>query len=145
MPKPSLAGRLKKANDKLWSEIVRRRDGKCLVCGTTEKLHAHHAIVRKKISLDTRWHLGNGVALCYRDHMIKLHRDGDAEFLRDYLQKLDARIPYDFQQEMIAAAKQGQLERNSNGTLQDEITVLEAVNKSLSRVLADMREKVNND
>lgn len=52
--------------DKKWSEIVRQRDGKCLVCGKTEYLAAHHYIRRSVKS--TRLLPDNGITLCPSHH-----------------------------------------------------------------------------
>lgn len=136
MPK-SHAARLKAQNDKLWSEIVRRRDGKCLVCGRTDSLQAHHAIVTKRRSLATRWHLGNGVALCYHHHLHQLHREGDAVFLRTYLAKLDARIPLEFQ---TGLAKLAETSRAEKGHTEVNVRLLDEINISLRQMLAGMME-----
>src|SRR3990167_4286868 len=53
-------------HDKLWSRLVRERDGKCLHCGRTEFLDAHHFIGRSKKSC--RLILENGVSLCKSCH-----------------------------------------------------------------------------
>ena len=52
--------------DKLWSRIVRDRDGHCVVCGRTEYLAAHHLIGRtaKSVRLDPE----NGYTLCPLHH-----------------------------------------------------------------------------
>lgn len=68
----------KKRCHELWSKIVRRRDGCCILCGTTETLQAHHWIVHAGSSLGTRFLLNNGVALCYPCHIFKVHGRGDA-------------------------------------------------------------------
>ena len=51
--------------DKRWSERV-REVGKCLVCGTTEKLQAHHLISRQILPLRHEWM--NGLCLCPLHH-----------------------------------------------------------------------------
>lgn len=54
---------------RLWTETVKKRDGgKCRVCGSTSKLHAHHIKLRSKhpeLALD----LDNGITLCFSCHM----------------------------------------------------------------------------
>jgi predicted nucleic-acid-binding Zn-ribbon protein len=57
------------ANSKLqiWSNAVRERDGKCLKCGKTEDLHAHHIkpkATHPELILDVK----NGKTLCYSCH-----------------------------------------------------------------------------
>jgi len=50
-----------------WSRAVRERDGRCLDCGATEDLHAHHVLPKSthpELALD----LSNGKTLCYRCH-----------------------------------------------------------------------------
>ena len=59
--------RLIEALDKLWSMIIRKA-GKCLYCGKTENLQAHHIITRSIMSL--RWELANGVCLCPGCHTL---------------------------------------------------------------------------
>lgn len=48
--------------DKLVSEIVRLRDGKCVLCGSTFHLQCGHLFTRTNLS--TRWDLGNCFAQC---------------------------------------------------------------------------------
>ena len=58
--------RIKKVLQGLWSKAVRERDGdKCLMCGKTEFLHAHHWLFRKGHSLALAFDVRNGAALCY--------------------------------------------------------------------------------
>ena len=54
--------------DKLWSKLVRERDGKCLYCGRKPPyvLNAHH-FVRRGVKA-TRLMLENGVTLCFLHH-----------------------------------------------------------------------------
>lgn len=52
--------------DKIWSKLVRERDGKCLVCGKTEYLAAHHFVGRANKSV--RLELDNGITLCPSCH-----------------------------------------------------------------------------
>lgn len=53
--------------DTLWANLVKKRDGKCLYCGKTEGLNAHHIFSRSKRS--TRWYVPNGVTLCVTHHV----------------------------------------------------------------------------
>lgn len=62
---------------KQWVKSVKTRDGwKCVDCGSTEKLHAHH-VKRWKHHPDLRYDIDNGKTLCHSCHEIahgrKLH------------------------------------------------------------------------
>lgn len=57
---------------KLWSKQVRERDGKCVECGSTERLHAHHIKPWRKFP-ELRYSIENGVTLCALCHQDK-HR-----------------------------------------------------------------------
>ena len=52
--------------DKIWGKIVRERDRRCLHCGNTQNLQAHH-LFRRGISA-TRYNLDNGLTLCSSCH-----------------------------------------------------------------------------
>jgi hypothetical protein len=53
---------------KKWSADVRERDGhKCVECGSSGKLHAHH-IKPWKQAPELRWDLSNGITLCPTCH-----------------------------------------------------------------------------
>ena len=52
--------------DKLWSKLVRKRDGACLYCGKRDYLAAHH-FIRRSIK-STRLLVSNGVTLCPAHH-----------------------------------------------------------------------------
>lgn len=65
---------------KKWSLDVRARDGhKCVECGATERLHAHH-IKEWRRNKAARYQLSNGVTLCVVCHQRK-HRNQFAAFL----------------------------------------------------------------
>ena len=67
---------------KLWGEVVRARDKKCVLCGRTENVHAHHAIVRSGQSLGARFISDNGITLCHHHHIQGVHGgDKDATVL----------------------------------------------------------------
>lgn len=59
--------------DNLFSRLVRRRDGCCLYCGTTEHLQCAHIISRAIPVL--RADLENAITLCYRHHIHWWHKD----------------------------------------------------------------------
>ena len=69
--------KLEKKLDELWSKAVRGRDGECLVCEKSPPhvvLNAHHWIKRKAQSLKHKWDLRNGVTLCFRCHIHRVHK-----------------------------------------------------------------------
>lgn len=78
--------KLIKTLDRLWSSAVRRKYPVCVVCGSDKLLSSHHVICRKGESQRVRWMVDNGISLCYRDHICKLHR-GQANFswLEEYV------------------------------------------------------------
>ena len=65
--------KLIKKLDTLASQIVRERDGQCLICGCKENLQAHHFIITKGRSTKHRWNLKNLITLCYACHIFKVH------------------------------------------------------------------------
>ena len=71
--------RLKTQCDELWSKCVRLRDGKCALCGKTENLNAHHWVHSKAQGNLHRWDVRNGLALCYADHIYKVHTYASAD------------------------------------------------------------------
>jgi hypothetical protein len=71
--------KLKKELDVIWSAKVRERDGKCVLCGKTKSLQAHHYIRTKARSLKYRWDIRNGVTLCYGCHMYGVHKTASFE------------------------------------------------------------------
>lgn len=79
--KAQLARESKRARAKAWKELsakLREDRGRCEVCGSKEKLNAHHCIhrrARKDLLLEER----NIVVLCARHHFA-LHHGHEAEF-----------------------------------------------------------------
>lgn len=71
--KTKTISQLKKEADRLASEVVRLRDGRCLMCGATEGLQAHHFIITKGASTKHRWDTRNLISLCYPCHIHKVH------------------------------------------------------------------------
>jgi len=68
-----------------WMNAVKARDGKCLVCGSTEKLESHHivplavlvgvhGITNREQARECKelWDLENGMTVCARCHY-KIH------------------------------------------------------------------------
>jgi hypothetical protein len=73
--------KLKKKADKVWSMLVRKRDGRCMLCGSGsfKTVAAHHWIVSKHRSNAARWDIRNGIALCYGCHIHQTHKNADFE------------------------------------------------------------------
>jgi hypothetical protein len=79
--------------DKVCSEFVRLRDGKCVTCGSTSKLECSHFIKRKnqflrydrKYNLNCQCHRCNGVhnddQSAYEAYMVKKHGENVVEML----------------------------------------------------------------
>ena len=84
MKKESLK-KLKDKLDKLWSEKVRKRDNKCILCGKYQdepkSLQAHHWILTRNQSSKYRWDLRNGVSLCYGCHIHQIHKNPSVELI----------------------------------------------------------------
>lgn len=57
-----------------WSKEIRDRDGKCLECGRTEDLHAHH-IKPRSTHPELSFELSNGKTLCYGCHKAEHERN----------------------------------------------------------------------
>ena len=56
---------------KEWSLAVRNRDNnKCVVCGSSKMLNAHHIIPRE--NKDFRFDINNGISLCVLHHKFSL-------------------------------------------------------------------------
>lgn len=96
----------KKKLDKLWSEKVRERDGKCVICGKSGKgLQAHHYIKAKSRSVKYRWDLRNGVTLCYGCHMYIVHMTASFEAIN----KL---VEYALNKEILTSAELVEIARD---------------------------------
>ena len=68
----------KKKLHKIWAEAVKLKfDNRCVLCGETKRLNAHH-IIPKEVD-DTRYDVDNGIALCPKHHKFgkySAHRNG---------------------------------------------------------------------
>lgn len=77
--------RLREKVDAVWSQNIRNRDNRCMLCGKyigeVKKLEAHHWILTKNQSAKYRWDLRNGVALCHGCHIHQVHRNSSAEMI----------------------------------------------------------------
>ena len=71
--KTTSKAKLAKRCDKLWSEIIRKRDKVCQKCGESKMLQASHIMPRTYRA--TRWDLENGKALCWKCHFTFWHKN----------------------------------------------------------------------
>ena len=67
-----------KRQDKEWAKAVKERDGnKCVICGATKYLNAHHIIPREVKEM--RHEIDNGLSLCPKHHkwntLLSAHRN----------------------------------------------------------------------
>ena len=76
----------------LWSIAVRRRDGKCVMCGKTDGLQAHHWLFHKSHSMALAFNVANGATLCYVDHIIKIHQRADGEHIMRLMEIMTQRV-----------------------------------------------------
>ena len=80
-PKTKSIKQLRKMADDLASQVVRLRDRRCMICGETENLQAHHFIVTKGASTKHRWDLRNLISLCYPCHIHKVHSTASLKWI----------------------------------------------------------------
>jgi len=94
VPKATRIRRLVRKCHEAWSLLVRTRDGKCLRCGATKSLAAHHWVVSDHRSRQDRFNPSNGISLCYGCHIHVIHKDASyANSVDLYNLALDAGIP----------------------------------------------------
>lgn len=75
--------KLIKELDRVFSLYIRKRDGRCVVCGKTENLQCGHLFSR--VAYSTRWDVGNCFAQCSG---CNLRHEHDAwPFQRWYIKK----------------------------------------------------------
>lgn len=128
--KAKLIKKLKKQNFELWSQCVRLRDKKCIICGSTETLQAHHCLVRAALSLRTRFMTLNGVCVCYKCHLVQIHRNGEKRFFEKYIKILDEKIPKEKQEEIYKISQ-----NKDPVSLED----LQHINENLKKELQDLQ------
>lgn len=58
--------------DKLWADIIKARDGRCIYCGSSINLNAHHIFTKGRHG-NLRWIVDNGVTLCAKCHTFGIH------------------------------------------------------------------------
>lgn len=116
---------LKNKLDKLWSQIIRAKYPKCIICGKSPT-QAHHAIARKAQGMGVRWQLKNGVGLCLSCHLYKLHgNQGDKQFLDNYICILNVLISPEDQENIHQVAHQ--ITKYSLQDLEDMVAEFEKI------------------
>lgn len=126
--------RLKKKCDELWSKAVRTRDGRCLLCGKTDGLAAHHYIHTKGSSLHHRYNIKNGIALCYACHIYKVHTKATVAILEEVKK---AAITYG-----VATAKEIEEISNDHSLAKLGVEDLEGIKKYLQDYLNDLEAEL---
>ena len=93
---------LKRNCKDLWSQIVRARDQHtCQVCGSHESLQGHHCIVTSHLGGSTRYDTRNGVCLCYKCHIIMIHRGfASHDWIGRYWMKINSLVSEEIQDEI---------------------------------------------
>jgi len=51
-----------------WSRVIRKRDKKCQLCGSTKELVAHHILYKSKFP-ELSLNINNGITLCKKCHL----------------------------------------------------------------------------
>ena len=121
---------LRKEADKLASEVVRLRDKRCLMCGATENLQAHHFIVTKGSSTKHRWNLHNLLTLCYSCHIHKVHSTASLKWI-GLLKKSAIFNGICTEQDIEEISGDIEPIRLNKGVLENIITALKAKKESL--------------
>ena len=121
---------LRKEADKLASEVVRKRDGRCLMCGSTENLQVHHFIVTKGASTKYRWNLKNLLTLCYCCHIHKVHSTASLKWV-GLLKKSAILNGICTEQDIEEISNDIEPMRLSKGLLENIITALKAKKEQL--------------
>lgn len=100
--------RIKKALYADWALRVKKRDGfKCLLCGATENLTAHHWYVCDHHAHAARYCVDNGATLCYACHIRGVHQRADWASVR--LIADATRLTKDFDERRILLARETEL------------------------------------
>jgi len=119
-------------NDKLWSAIVKKRDGfKCCLCGSTKELDAHHSYKTKGSAPSLRWDSRNGMTVCRSCHQL-IHGCSDT----DFQQKVLAAI-YTF----ITPEIEEDLQLKANQFFKINYAHLEEINLALNKELTILSEQ----
>lgn len=126
--------KLVKALDTLWSLVVRTRDGRCVKCGKTTDLQAHHYIIGRR-SLATRFLPDNGVTLCQGCHFLIHHLHGTVRANRAALDFLNICINSQAQSNIELVLATGRQ------SIKLSISDLEEIKNELEKTLAREQER----
>ena len=124
---------LVKEADKLASEVVRKRDGRCLLCGNTETLQAHHFIITKGASTKHRWDLRNLITLCYACHLYKIHSTASIKYI-EMLKKSAIINQVCTEQDIEEICNDIGVMKLSKGLMENIITALKAKKEQLNEI-----------
>ena len=122
-----LRSRLVKRLDNLWSKAIHAKfKNRCIMCGATGILHAHHSIVNKgRGGFGVRWLILNGVLLCPTDHLYKIHHgQADKAWLDRYVALLNEIVPLEEQRNICEIAHH--ITKFSTAELQEMVLHFEA-------------------
>lgn len=116
--KPTDRKKLENQLDKLFSQAVIARDGKCKVSGSSERLTVHH--IRSRSHKITRWNLENGICLSWKVHS---------------LQKFNPELFHDKIIECIGQKEYDRLKKLSNMTYKFSLEELLRIKEQLQGVI----------
>jgi len=116
--KPTDRKKLENQLDKLFSQAVIARDGKCKVSGSSERLTVHH--IRSRSHKITRWNMENGICLSWRVH---------------FLQKANPELFHDKIIECIGQKEYDRLKKLSSMTYKWSLSELERIKEQLQAVI----------
>ena len=123
---------LRKIADDLVSQVVRLRDRRCMICGETENLQAHHFIVTKGASTKHRWDLRNLITLCYPCHIHKVHSTASLKWL-GILKKSAILNQVCTEKDIEEISGDIEIMRLNKGLLENIITALKAKKEQILR------------
>lgn len=128
---------LVKEADNLASQVVRKRDGRCLMCGKPpsekEHLQVHHFIITKGASTKHRWDLRNLITLCYCCHIHKVHSTASLKWV-GLLKKSAILNGICTEQDIEEISNDIEPMRLSKGLLENIITALKAKKEQLNEI-----------
>lgn len=108
-PKLPSISKVKKALHDDWALRVKTRDGhKCLLCGGTELLTAHHWYVTSQRGHAARYCVDNGATLCFTCHIREIHENPGYATINAVRKAVLARSP-DFSEDNILALAKTEL------------------------------------
>jgi hypothetical protein len=124
---------------------VRLRDGKCMLCGNTDHLAAHHFIVSSARSLQSRFDPSNGIALCYGCHIHKVHKEASLRITtlcRDALLESGAITVQDVLRVMNTVSDASDIKRDDLDTILAALQFQIAEMKAAKAVTNDTKEEI---